>query len=253
MRQKLRSHLTYANVMATVAVFLALGGAAAIAATSVCTGGLPCVNSDDIIDGEVKNPDLATGAVGGAKLASNSVGTGKVVDNSLQGVDLLDGTVATADLAAGAVTPAKVGTIPAARAFASTLGGQTVASGQFQTLRFESEDFDTANLHNSQRTPSRLTAPIDGIYQVSAGVVWGVNATGRRELLLSVNGTVRGAQSAINAISNQSAKQNVSDPLKLSAGDFVEAKVFQSSGGDLAALTGASRSTFLAMTWIGPG
>ncbi len=63
--RRIRSHLTYANVMATLAVFLVLGGGAYAAFH------LPknSVRSRNIVNGQVKTPDLATGAVTGPKLA----------------------------------------------------------------------------------------------------------------------------------------------------------------------------------------
>jgi hypothetical protein len=211
-------------------------------------GDIPCVNSDDIINGEVKNPDLAGGAVA----------TGKVLDNSLQGIDIQDATLTGADignntltsakLADGAVIPAKVGTIPAARAKKSS--NQSVPTNAATVLAFEAEDFDTAALHDQTANNTRLTAPISGVYQVSAGVTWAPNAAGKRQLQLRVNGTccsavIDGPPSAGNT------RQVASDILKLSAGDFVEAAVFHSgAGGPLDAVAGAQ--TFLAMAWVGP-
>ena len=43
MRERLRSHLTYANVVATIAVFLVLGGGSAVALSGTNT-----VQSDDL-------------------------------------------------------------------------------------------------------------------------------------------------------------------------------------------------------------
>src|SRR5438093_7114334 len=61
MRQRLRSHLTYSNVMVTILAFIVLSGDTAVALTGSNT-----VFSDDIVNGEVKSPDLA-------KLAFTSV------------------------------------------------------------------------------------------------------------------------------------------------------------------------------------
>jgi hypothetical protein len=274
-----------------IALFFALGGAATIAATSICSGNIPCVNSDDIINGEVKTPDVAnlgittakladssvtsakiansavtnakigtaavtnakigTAAVTNGKLAANAVTTGKVMDNNLQGADLLDGTVATADLANGAVTPAKVGTIPAARVTKSA--SQSVGSGALTTLTWDAEDFDTAALHDNAVNNSRLTAPISGIYQVTAGVDWAFNATGFRQAAVSVNGSSH-ASVIVDPSSSADEHQQVSDIVNLSAGDFVEVQGEQTSGGGLNVLGGGgSFPTFMAMTWIGPG
>lgn len=86
----LRSRLTYANVMSTIAVFLALGGGVAYAANTIF--------SEDIVDGEVKSADLGAGAVTGGKLGANTVSTNKI----------LDGGVALADLAGDSVDGSKV-------------------------------------------------------------------------------------------------------------------------------------------------
>ena len=70
MRQWPRSHLTYANVMATIAVFLALGGgmAWALARNSVGTR--------QIKPHAVRPSDLAAGAVTSKKIRSGQVGAG---------------------------------------------------------------------------------------------------------------------------------------------------------------------------------
>jgi hypothetical protein len=59
--------LTYANVVATLALIIAVGGGAAYAANTVF--------SADIVDGEVKTADLATGAVRSPQLANRQVRT----------------------------------------------------------------------------------------------------------------------------------------------------------------------------------
>ena len=73
-------HLTYANVVATLALVIAIGGGAAYAANTIL--------STDIVNGEVKTPDLATDAVTAPKIKA--------------------GEVKTQDLAGGAVTAAKL-------------------------------------------------------------------------------------------------------------------------------------------------
>jgi hypothetical protein len=56
MRQ-LRSHLTYGNVIGTIALFLVLSGG-----TAVALSGSNTVFSDDIVDGQVRKNDLANSA-----------------------------------------------------------------------------------------------------------------------------------------------------------------------------------------------
>jgi hypothetical protein len=64
------SRLTYANVVATLALIIALGGGVAYAANTVF--------SSDIVDGEVKVADLATGSVRSSKIANRQVRTADV-------------------------------------------------------------------------------------------------------------------------------------------------------------------------------
>jgi hypothetical protein len=87
---RLRPHLTYANVMATFAVFLGLSTGGAYAANTIF--------SSDIVDGQVKTPDLASAAVAPDKLAGGAVTSEKVKDNSLAGRDVFDNSLKGADI-----------------------------------------------------------------------------------------------------------------------------------------------------------
>jgi hypothetical protein len=103
MSSRLRSRLTYANVMSTVAVFFAVGGGTAVALTGSNT-----VFSDDIKDGEVKNPDIAVKSIGGGKLVDNAIGPPKVVPNSLDAGRLAPNAVGGSELSGDAVSGPKV-------------------------------------------------------------------------------------------------------------------------------------------------
>jgi hypothetical protein len=91
------SRFTYANVMATIAVFLALGGGA-LAAVALKKNS---VKSKQIKDGQVKAPDLAKGAVTGDKLADGAVSKAKlgfdpatvIGDNSITGTQVDESTL----------------------------------------------------------------------------------------------------------------------------------------------------------------
>jgi hypothetical protein len=87
MRVWMRSHLTYANMMATLAVFLVLGGGTAMAAYVVSSNSQvgpatisghkpPTGKHANIIAGSLNGTDLASGAVGPAKLSPNAVTDG---------------------------------------------------------------------------------------------------------------------------------------------------------------------------------
>lgn len=202
------------------------------------------VTSTHIFDGTIGPMDIANAAVREPNLDVNAVDSSKVADDTLESADIQDGAVAEADLADGAVSTGKFGVIPAARA--TKTAPETIGSGISTALTFDAEAFDTAGLHDTAVANDRLTAPVAGIYQVSAGLSWAGVGFGTRELALDVSGT------CCFASSNDAGglRQNVSDLLKLAAGDFVVARVFQDSGGVVDA---RPERTFLAMHWVGPG
>jgi hypothetical protein len=81
-----RSHLSYANVVSTLCLFLLLSGG-----TAVALSGTDTVQSDDLGPGsQVKAPDVAANAVNGTD----------VVDNSLTGSDISESTLAQVPSAA---------------------------------------------------------------------------------------------------------------------------------------------------------
>jgi hypothetical protein len=118
MRQRIRSHLTYANVMATIAVFLVLSGGTAIALTGSNTVFSDDIVNDQVFSADVRSDTLAGGGLTAADLRPASVGRSEVTDNSLRGADIANGTLGTddygdngigsIDIAKGAVTSHKV-------------------------------------------------------------------------------------------------------------------------------------------------
>lgn len=90
---------TYAQVTATLALFVALGGTG-YAATTIGTSQIAAnaVTTPKIKDAAVNTGKLRNGAVTGAKLASNAVGTAKIANAA----------VTTPKIAAGAVTASQL-------------------------------------------------------------------------------------------------------------------------------------------------
>ena len=78
--RRIRSHLTYANVMATVAVFIALGGGT----TAVALSGTDTVQSDDLGPGaQVKQADVADNAVNSADIVNGSITGADIASSAL--------------------------------------------------------------------------------------------------------------------------------------------------------------------------
>jgi hypothetical protein len=110
--------LTYANVVATLALFAALGGSAAaavivssndqIAPNTIYGANLPAGKNDNIVGGSIGSSDLANSAVINSKLAAGAVGSGKLADKAVIAGKLGDGAVAPSNLASGAVGTSKL-------------------------------------------------------------------------------------------------------------------------------------------------
>ena len=100
MQQRLRARLTYANVMATIAVFMGLGGGAYAAATIGSSDiERSAVLSRHIANGQVRAPDVASGAVATGKIANAAVTGPKLAPGAVGSDNVADGTLVADDLA----------------------------------------------------------------------------------------------------------------------------------------------------------
>ncbi len=101
---KITRHLSYANLMSSLAVFLLLGGAGAWAANKHTKKiGTTQIKASAITTAKIKNS-----AVDGSKLKDGAVSNSKLGEGSVSGSKLTDGSVSTAKLQADAVTGEKV-------------------------------------------------------------------------------------------------------------------------------------------------
>ncbi len=102
MLQPVRERLTYPNVIATIALFVALGGGA------YALEGRNTVDAGDLRKNAVKAPEIATNAVREAEVQTNAIGTEEVTDASLLSEDFAPG-----ELPAGPQGPPGPSTGPA--------------------------------------------------------------------------------------------------------------------------------------------
>jgi len=100
MMRRLSGQLTYADVMATIAVFVALGGA------SYAAFQLPknSVGAKQIKQNGVKSPEIAKNAVQNSEIAKNAVGTEEVANGTLLGEDFAPGQIPAAPPSQGATS-----------------------------------------------------------------------------------------------------------------------------------------------------
>ncbi len=100
--------------------------------------------------------------------------------------------------------------------------------------------------------PSRLTAPIAGKYDLTAGFFWAGNATGQRQGYMRKNGTDYIGVSVVGTGSAIYHAHSLATQINMVAGDYIELQVYQDSGGALSSLYGAYYAPIFTMARL-PG
>ena len=223
-----------ATVVAWVALFIALGGAAA---------GLPgrnSVDSQDIENGRVRAHDLDRNSVRASEVRDGSIHSAEVQDGAIAQADLAAGSVGAPQILDGAIGPEKLGTVPAVRVGTPQEGPpcatQSIANNASEIVQFTQELYDTQNLHEdppadcSAGTQSRLTAPMPGIYLVIGSVTWDNDPTGETKSRHPADRRRCSARSQSRATTDwqfraQTRCSTSSTIVELDAGDYVELRV----------------------------
>ncbi len=228
-----------AMAVAVVALLVAFGGSAA---------------ADQVVD-VAKRAKLINGkritprSLAGNRLRRNSVGPREVRESRLAKVPkarLADNVVD------GAIGPSKIGLVPAARV--ESTAAVTTQSGVEAVLSFDSESFDTANLHAPSSDPTRLTAPVAGVYEITGQVEWDTAAGGSRLLVIRRNDGRRVGVSLIPVPAAANfVYQQVTTQTKLNAGEYVELRATQTSGAPIGIFKGGDEeSQNFMMHRVGP-
>ena len=165
MVEAVRSRLSYANVMATLALFVALGGVGYAAAK------LP---RDSVGSKQIKED-----AVKASEQAPDSVDSGNVIDLSLGGSDLADDSVGSAQISTGAVDAAEVDD--------AAVGSEEVIDGSLRRADLGPVDLRTPTLEDcSPGTPWQAVSGLpphywkdnEGVVHLEGAVQCSVNITG---------------------------------------------------------------------------
>ena len=103
--KRLRDKLTYANVVSTLALMIALGMGSAYAANQLAP---KSVGAKQLRPGAVTADKIRKQAVTAPKIESLAVKQGKIASGAVTSAKLADGAITSAKIPAGAITPEKI-------------------------------------------------------------------------------------------------------------------------------------------------
>src|ERR671918_514763 len=219
-----RQRLTYANVVASLCLFLVVSGG-----TAVALKGTNRVNSRDIVDGAVNGRDIRNGEIGTIEIGNREIAP---VDRA----------------------PVPAGRVSQPHGAPGCEGGQSVSDATAEPLLFAVEEFDQDATHVSDPgcvnpNRSRLTAPLAGLYVIDATVEWPASNAGTRTLSVRENGLTSLASDRTDAVDGAATVQSVQTLDRLEQGAFIQAVVRKTGGGSL---TIDGPESYLSIAWLGP-
>lgn len=131
-------------------------------------------------------------------------------------------------------------------------GNTSIANTTYTIGTYDSEYFDTGACHSTSVNTGRLTVPTGGggLYEIFALWVWASNATGIRYSEFYLNGTTGFSVTVPGTVNGTITCNAMYTQRVLTAGDYVETRGYQSSGGALNH-TGTATYSFFGFGWIG--
>jgi hypothetical protein len=258
------------NVIACLALFIALGGVSYAAALPRNSVGSKQIKKDAVTSAKVKNGSLKALDFGTGQLPSGAIGAkgdpgptgpagpatgaaGGALSGSYPNPALAAGAVDTSVLADGAVTAAKQAAVPNVRIYQSTTQAAIASGlGNYAIVPFDGESYDPFGMH-AAASPTQVTIPRTGVYHVVAQVEWptnnatafGVDIVRNHDLNDLVGWSLDPALHSVGNI------QQVVGEARFTAGQTVEVAVIHDATTSLT-LNATSSRTFMAVHWVSP-
>jgi hypothetical protein len=164
--RRLTPRPTYANVIATIALFVALGGVAVAA-------GLPknSVGPNQLKRGAVTPAKIRQGAVTAGKIAPGAVAPGKLGANAVLPGNLGNGIISTSKIAAGAVIASTIknGVVTNNKLANGSVSTQKLADNSVNANKLADKSVTQAKLNFATATPGTVSNLASG--QTLRGVI----------------------------------------------------------------------------------
>jgi hypothetical protein len=141
---------------------------------------------------------------------------------------------------------------------ATKTANQSIANVTITSISFDGTDIiDTNGFHDPSTNNSRMTIPTGygGKYLIQSNLQFAANVTGGREVYIRKNGStdLQVIQSVVSS-NTGSINMSISGTYALVAGDYVEIRAYQSSGGSLdiwASNSGYTNCSSFQITYLG--
>lgn len=134
---------------------------------------------------------------------------------------------------------------------------QTVANNSIMTLAFNTETYDPTGMHDTAVNNSRITFTTPGVYLISLNATLSSDTDYTlAEAFIKLNGTTFIAASTVGTATNANDHVSfcVSAQYKVSAGDYVEALMFQiNTSANVNNCLSLSYTPIFSATWIAVG
>jgi hypothetical protein len=205
--------------------------------------------ADDIrTAGGLRVGDTTTAVANGSINASGSISVGTVLfaGGDIRTAGGLRVGDTTTDVANGSINISGCaimgGTVIDSESFGCSVyrsSNIAVSSGSNYYVVFNATYRDQYNWNSG--TLSRITAPVDGMYIVTANLSWGANGSGIRAGAIQINRTTMVANS-VSMVNNASVAttMSLSGACYMTAGQYVELLSYQDCGGSLSILAGST-------------
>jgi hypothetical protein len=174
----MKPRLSYANVLSTLALFIALSGASAYAANQLAN---KSVGEPQLRPGAVTADKIRKNAVTAPKIKEGAIKQGKLANGSITAAKLTLNSVASGSLAANAVTNEKIApdAVSGEKVVESTLSQvPSAAKADFATAAESANPLAFAHVTKEATLDTNLSKNIASVSQGTLGGIYCIEASG---------------------------------------------------------------------------